>query len=86
MPSGLGDLAREYPRALIQSHISESHDAVDFSLALHPEADGRDIQLFDEAGLLTNQVRYTDTCSRRRGSASFIALFGGKNIILKGEL
>lgn len=56
MPSGLGDLVKEYPKALIQSHISESHDAVAFSQALHPEADGRDIRLFKEAGLLTNQV------------------------------
>ena len=57
MPSGLGDLARQYPDALIQSHISESHDAVAFSRVLHPEVDGRDIRLFDEAGLLIDRVR-----------------------------
>ena len=41
----------------MQSHISESHDAVAFSAALHPEVDGRDIKLFDAAGLLTPTVR-----------------------------
>ena len=41
----------------MQSHISESHDAVAFSAALHPEVEGRDIQLFDTAGLLTSPVR-----------------------------
>ncbi len=42
---------------VVQSHISESHDAVAFSTALHPEVDGRDIQLFDAVGLLTPTVR-----------------------------
>lgn len=55
--SGLGDLAKRHPDVLIQSHISESNDAVAFSLQLHPEVDGRDIRLFDEAGLLTRRVR-----------------------------
>ena len=59
MHSGLGNIANEFPEALIQSHISESHDAVAFSLALHPEVNGRDVRLFDEAGLLTNQVCLT---------------------------
>lgn len=55
--TGLGELAKQHPEALIQSHISESHDAVAFSLVMHPEADGRDARLFDEAGLLTSKVR-----------------------------
>ncbi len=54
---GLGKLAARHPDVVVQSHISESHDAVAFSRALHPEVDGRDIQLFDTAGLLTSPVR-----------------------------
>ncbi len=56
---GLGKLAARHPDVVVQSHISESHDAVAFSAALHPEVDGRDIQLFQSAGLLTSPVRST---------------------------
>ena len=54
---GLGKLAARHPEVVVQSHISESHDAVAFSAALHPEVDGRDIRLFEAAGLLTSLVR-----------------------------
>ena len=57
LDSGLGKLAARHPDVLVQSHISESHDAVAFSAALHPQVDGRDAQLFEAAGLLTSPVR-----------------------------
>jgi hypothetical protein len=56
--AGLGALAAAHPGILIHSHISESHDAVAATAELHPEAGGRDAQLFDAAGLLTDRVRF----------------------------
>ena len=56
-PAGLGALAAAHPDVLIQSHISESHDAVAFVEALHPEVGGRDLRLFDAAGLANERVR-----------------------------
>ncbi|KAK9853899.1 hypothetical protein WJX84_011060 [Apatococcus fuscideae] len=53
--AGLGQLAAKYDSA-VQSHISESFDEVEFSQALHPEVDGRDIELFERAGLLRNRA------------------------------
>ena len=50
-------MAAKHADIVVQSHISESHDAVAFSAALHPEVDGRDAQLFDAAGLLRSPVR-----------------------------
>ena len=55
--AGLGEVAARHPDVVVQSHISESHDAVAFSAALHPEVDGRDAQLFEAAGLLRSPVR-----------------------------
>lgn len=51
---GLGKLAQEH-KVVIQSHISESLDEVAFCKALHPEADGRDTPIFEEAGLLSDR-------------------------------
>lgn len=66
--AGLGALAARYPDALVQSHISESHDAVAFVEALHPEVGGRDAQLFHNAGLLNDRVSPGLTRLRYLGS------------------
>ncbi|KAK9808225.1 hypothetical protein WJX73_000245 [Symbiochloris irregularis] len=51
---GLGEVAAE-AGVPVQSHISESLDEVAFAEHLHPEVNGRDTPLFDEAGLLTQR-------------------------------
>ena len=49
---GLADLAARYD-VLVQSHISESHDEVDFAWQVHGQ---RDAALFRECGLLTGRA------------------------------
>ena len=48
---GLGHLARKYD-CHVQSHISESHDEMQFVSDLHPN-EGSDADIFDKHGLLT---------------------------------
>lgn len=50
---GLGQLARKYD-CHVQSHISESHDEMQFVAQLHP-GEGSDADIFDRHGLLTNK-------------------------------
>ncbi|CAL5228621.1 g11785 [Coccomyxa viridis] len=52
---GLGRLAQEHD-CHVQSHISESLDNDAFVHALHPEVNGRDARLYEQAGLLTQRT------------------------------
>jgi len=50
---GLGKLARKYD-CHVQSHLSESHDEMEFTAHLHP-GEGSDADIFDRYGLLTDK-------------------------------
>jgi len=49
---GLGELAAQHPKVVIQSHVSESLDEVEFTKFAESDDNARDVAIFDRYGLL----------------------------------
>ncbi len=69
-----GALAREFPRAIVQSHVAESRDEVEWARRLFPEARSY-LDVYDRFGLVRERAVYAhcihlDDIDRRRMAAA----------------